>query len=97
MNPNHVSMNYVPYTKFSYRELNDVETIANDKFSLKVTDTEIILNGMADTISLYDLSGNGIRKIDKSDRLSTENISNGIYILYIESDNTVEIHKVLIK
>lgn len=97
MNPNHVSMNYVPYTKFSYRELNDVEKIANDKFSLKVTDTEIILNSMADAISLYDLSGNGIRKTDKSDRLSTENISNGIYILYIESDNTVEIHKVLIK
>ena len=48
-------------------------------------------------ISLYDLSGNCIIKTNKSDRLSTENISKGIYILYIESDNTLEIHKVLIK
>lgn len=97
MNPVHVSMNYVPYTKFSYKELNDVENIVNDKLLVKVTDTEIIVNTMANAISLYDLSGNCVIKTNKSDRLSTENISKGIYILYIESDNTLEIHKVLIK
>ena len=97
MNPVHVSMNYVPYTKFSYKELNDVENIVNDKLLVKVTDTEIIVNTMANAISLYDLSGNCVIKTNKSDRLSTENISKGIYILYIKSDNTLEIHKVLIK
>ena len=97
MNPSHVSMKYVPYTKFSYKTLNSVDNIVKNKYSLKISDTEIIADSIADTMTLYDLSGNCLIKTNKTDRLSIENLSKGIYILYIICDNNVEFHKVLIK
>lgn len=97
LNPIHSSVNYVPFTKFSYRSINSVEQIKENKISITVNDSEIRLSETSQLIKLYDMSGCLIAVNKNSDVLPIANINKGIYLLNIINDSNSETHKVLVK
>lgn len=99
LNPSHSSMNYVPYTKFSYRStLGSVGTPVGDtNITVKMTSEKILLSETCQNVVLYNMAGQHIAIYNNVSEVSLVDLPQGAYILSAETQDKKIVHKVLVK
>ena len=93
---------YVSYREFSYTidltQLNAIEGVENDgEMNVYVADNQLYVNGDVTAVTLYDMRGVVVARIENPTNGMPLNVENGIYLVRSEGNNGNGIYKVAIQ
>lgn len=97
--PYNTAAQYVPYTKFSYKDPSDVEEININESDIKIYQLEnvVTLSKVCETIDVYNLAGAKVASVEDADYISTADLIEGIYVVKATDGTSVATQKILVK
>ena len=89
---------YASRFKLMFSTNGNDEINASEQFAF-INNGEIILNGIngSTTVQLFDVTGRMISSTNGANRISTENMAAGVYMLRLANGNNVKTQKIVIK
>ena len=97
MDPQHTSMNYVPYTKFSYVTNLGVQSVDVSTLTYKVQGDYVVYSAICDEVDIYNMAGVRVKSLTDVSRVDISSLGAGVYLIATKTSQNSIVHKVLVK
>ena len=97
MDPQHTSMNYVPYTKFSYMTNLGVQSVDVSTLTYKVQGDCVVYSATCDEVDIYNMAGVRVKSLTDVSRVDISSLGAGVYLIAAKTSQNSIVHKVLVK